>query len=59
MYVSEAGIGANKYFPIHKNPRGVLAHGMTLFNKYLFHDDATLFDIRATYSSGRWMLGFL
>jgi len=38
---------------------GVFSHGMTLFNEYSYHDDATLFLIGSTYSSGRWMLGFL
>lgn len=38
---------------------GILAHGMALFNKYSFHDDAGLFSVGATYSSGRWMLGIL
>ena len=38
---------------------GIAAHGMTLFNKYSFHDDAPLFIIGSTYSSGRWMLGLL
>lgn len=38
----------------------ILAHGMALFNKYSFHDDAFYFnDIGATFSSGRWMLGIL
>ena len=37
---------------------GLLAHGMVLFNKYSFHDDARYFnDVGATYESGRWMLG--
>lgn len=38
---------------------GILAHGMALFNKYSFHDDAALFLIGETYAVGRWMLGFL
>lgn len=39
---------------------GLLAHGMVLFNKYSFHDDARYFnDVGATYESGRWMLGIL
>lgn len=39
---------------------GVIAHGMTLFNKYSFHDDVTYFnDIGRTYTSGRWMLGLM
>lgn len=39
---------------------GIVAHGMALFNKYSFHDDAAfLFDVGGTYSFGRWMLGVL
>ena len=39
---------------------GLLAHGMVLFNKYSFHDDARYFnEVGATYESGRWMLGIL
>lgn len=38
---------------------GILAHGMALFNKYSYHDDAPLFGIGSTYASGRWMLGIL
>lgn len=38
---------------------GILAHGMMLFNKFSFHDDAGLFHIGLTYSLGRWMLGIL
>lgn len=39
---------------------GILAHGMMLFNKFSFHDDARLaFHIGATVSSGRWMLEVL
>jgi hypothetical protein len=38
---------------------GLLAHGMALFNKYSYHDDASLFLIGETYALGRWMLGFL
>lgn len=38
---------------------GIAAHGMALFNKYSYHDDAPLFLIGQTYASGRWMLGFL
>lgn len=39
---------------------GLLAHGMVLFNKYSFHDDARYFnDVGVTYKSGRWMLGIL
>ena len=39
---------------------GILAHGMTLFNKYSFHDDALCFNgVGSTYQSGRWMLGIL
>lgn len=36
---------------------GFLAHGTALFNKFCFHDDTEyLFDVGATYTSGRWML---
>ena len=39
---------------------GILTHGMALFNKYSFHDDAgDLFRVGSTVSSGRWMLGVL
>ena len=39
---------------------GVFAHGFMLFNKLSFHDDqAALFYVGGTYSSGRWMLGLL
>ncbi len=38
---------------------GFAAHGMTFFNKYSTHDDAFLFDLCGTFSSGRWMLGEL
>ena len=39
---------------------GILAHGMALFNKLSFHDDArSLFKLGSTYPSGRWMLGIL
>ena len=38
---------------------GLFTHGMALFNKYSYHDDAVLFSIGAPYSSGRWMLGIL
>lgn len=38
---------------------GIFAHGMMIFNKFSFHDDAGLFGIGGTYSSGRWMLGIL
>ena len=38
---------------------GLAAHGMAFFNKYSTHDDAYLFDLCGTYSSGRWMLGEL
>lgn len=38
----------------------LLAHGMVIFNKFSYHDDATAFNsIGTTYSSGRWMLGIL
>lgn len=36
---------------------GLFAHGMTLFNKYSFHDDAGLFTVGQTFNLGRWMLG--
>lgn len=39
---------------------GIFAHGMVMFNKYSFHDDARhLFNVGFTYESGRWMLGLL
>ena len=39
---------------------GLLAHGMTLFNKYsLYEDVSQLFGVGATYQSGRWMLDIL
>lgn len=38
---------------------GVVSQGMGLFNKFSFHDDANIFSVGATYSSGRWMLGIL
>lgn len=38
---------------------GILAHGIMLFNKISFHDDAGLFYIGGTYPLGRWMLGVL
>lgn len=38
---------------------GLSAHGMAMFNKYSFHDDASLFLVGGTYSLGRWMLGIL
>ena len=35
-------------------------HGMALFNKFSFHDDAFhFFDVGATYTSGRWGLELL
>lgn len=38
----------------------LLAHGMALFNKYMYHDEAYYFGgVGATYESGRWMLGVL
>ncbi len=55
----KAGHGKFKLILISAGLWGLLAHGMALCNKYSFHDDATLFDVGATYSSGRWMLGFL
>ena len=37
---------------------GILAHGMTLFNKYSWHDDNPFFNrVGVTWRSGRWMLG--
>lgn len=39
---------------------GIMAHGIALVNKYSFHDDASAINgLGATYSSGRWMLGFM
>ena len=39
---------------------GILAHGMALFNKYCYHDDAPFFNrVGVTWRSGRWMLGLL
>ena len=39
---------------------GLLAHGMTLFQKLSVLDDVLcLFDTGATYTSGRWFLGIL
>ena len=39
---------------------GIFAHGMALFNKYSIKDDSYyLFDIGATFTSGRWMLAIL
>ncbi len=39
---------------------GIIAHGMCLFNKYSFRDDAqSLFWVGGTYTYGRWMLGIL
>ncbi|MCC8164111.1 MAG: glucosyltransferase domain-containing protein [Lachnospiraceae bacterium] len=38
---------------------GLCAHGMAFFNKYSFHDDASLFTLGGTYYLGRWMLGIL
>ena len=39
---------------------GLLAHAMTLVNKYSFHDDISqLFGAGSTFASGRWMLGIL
>ncbi len=36
-----------------------IAHIMMLTNKYSVSDDSFLFSVGATYTSGRWMLGFL
>ena len=37
---------------------GVLAHGTVLFNKIGFFDEMLyMFNVGATYTSGRWMLG--
>ncbi len=36
-----------------------VAHIMMLTNKYSVFDDSFLFSVGATYTSGRWMLGFL
>ena len=37
---------------------GIIAHGMTLFNKYSWHDDNPFFNrVGVTWRSGRWMLG--
>lgn len=39
---------------------GILAHGMTMFNKFCFFDDAeALFGVGTTYSLGRWMLSII
>lgn len=39
---------------------GLAAHGMMLFNKYSYHDDAYSFNtVGTTLESGRWMLHFL
>ncbi|MBR1384490.1 MAG: glucosyltransferase domain-containing protein [Ruminococcus sp.] len=39
---------------------GIIANGEALFNKYSFHDDVNaMFDVGATFTSGRWMLGVL
>ncbi len=38
---------------------GIFAHGMGLFNKYSYHDDAAWFNgVGETYGLGRWFLGF-
>ncbi len=38
----------------------LLAHGMVFFNKYAAFDEAGfIFDVGATYTSGRWFLGLL
>ncbi len=37
----------------------LFAHGITLTNKFSFHDDIYLFHSGTAYSSGRWFLGFL
>ena len=38
---------------------GILAHGMMIFNKFSYHDDAGLFKYGLTYTLGRWMLGIM
>lgn len=38
---------------------GIFAHGMMIFNKFSYHDDAGLFEYGLTYSLGRWMLGLI
>lgn len=39
---------------------GLAAHGMMLFNKYSYHDDAVAFNwVGSTLECGRWMLQFL
>lgn len=38
---------------------GIAAHGMMLFNKFSFHDDAGLFIFGLTYPLGRWNLEIL
>ncbi len=59
----------NKIFNIDKRYKiiflsvfiwGFISHGMTLFNKFSFHDDmVSLFGVGGTYTSGRWMLGII
>ena len=37
---------------------GILAHGMAMFNKFSYHDDAAWFNgVGETYGLGRWALG--
>ena len=39
---------------------GIAAHGMALFNKFIYHDEAECFNnVGTTYGSGRWMLGIM
>jgi len=39
---------------------GLLCHSFMIFNKISWHDDVSnIFDVGATYSSGRWALGLL
>ncbi len=39
---------------------GFIAHGFVFFNRISYHDNsASLFDLGATYESGRWFLGIL
>ena len=39
---------------------GIIAHGMTLFNKYSWHDDNPFFNrVGVTWRAGRWMLGLV
>lgn len=39
---------------------GVIAYGSVMFNKYSFNDEIiSTQSVGATYTSGRWMLGWL